>query len=243
MDIQFLDIRSAYLTADMDIECFMEPPPGFDAPKGHIMRLDKALYGTKQGARLFHQKFRKDLIKWGFKASSADPCCFVKRKGESVIRVLLFVDDMAIMSDRDSDGKALKDDLLAKISAKYEFSTQPDDDVYLGMAVKKVNETSYLLTQARYVEHVMRKYDMEGQKAEHTPGCGEVLRSDCWVLDEERKWLDDHQTFEPNCVGQIEEVIKPGAPPRPVSNVKDNPYGRRFREMWHFTLDGAMHQA
>ena len=28
MDIQFLDIRSAYLTADMDIECFMEPPPG-----------------------------------------------------------------------------------------------------------------------------------------------------------------------------------------------------------------------
>ena len=85
MDIQFLDIRSAYLTADMDIECFMEPPPGFDAPNGHVMRLDKALYGTKQGARLFHQKFRKDLIKWGFKASSADPCCFVKRKGESVI--------------------------------------------------------------------------------------------------------------------------------------------------------------
>ena len=49
MDIQFLDIRSAYLTADMDIECFMEPPPGFDAPKNHVMRLDKALYGVRPG--------------------------------------------------------------------------------------------------------------------------------------------------------------------------------------------------
>lgn len=47
----------------------------------------------------------------------------MKQDGDDQIRILLFVDDLAISSDSTEGGKALKADLKAKIKAKYEYST------------------------------------------------------------------------------------------------------------------------
>lgn len=66
MDVDFLDIRSAYLTADLDIPQHMTPPKGVEPPRpGHVMLLEKGLYGLRQGARLFHEKFKTDLLRSG----------------------------------------------------------------------------------------------------------------------------------------------------------------------------------
>ena len=78
------------------------------------MKLEKGLYGLRQGARLFHQKFRKDLLAWGFRASTADPCLFIKHRNGSVFRILRFVDEMALMSDSTDAGRARRDDRLKR---------------------------------------------------------------------------------------------------------------------------------
>ena len=53
------------------------------------MKLKKGLYGLKQGARCFYEKFRADLLSWGFKSGEADPCLYMKSDGEDQIRVLV----------------------------------------------------------------------------------------------------------------------------------------------------------
>ena len=92
----FVDIRSAYLEAPMDIVQWMIPPPGVTPEKpGQVMKLVKGLYGTVQGGRLWHRKFREDLLRWGFRASAADACLFIKRYADGrVVRILTrHVDD------------------------------------------------------------------------------------------------------------------------------------------------------
>jgi Reverse transcriptase (RNA-dependent DNA polymerase) len=49
LEVHQLDIKSAYLNGDLKEEIFMAPPPGFDTSDGMVLRLKKAVYGTKQG--------------------------------------------------------------------------------------------------------------------------------------------------------------------------------------------------
>ena len=182
MDVSFVDIRSAYLKADLKIKQYMTPPMGVTPPKpGMVMRLDKGLYGLVQSGRRWNERFNKNLLAWGFKVSAADPCLYVKSDGDSEIRVLLFVDDMAIMSDSDAKGKKLRDALIkAVVDEGYEYSSSDDDDVYLGMAVKRINKTSVLLNQERYVRDVMLKYGFKGCKRTSSPSPGgKVSARDC----------------------------------------------------------------
>ena len=197
-DVAFLDIKSAYLTADLKIKQFMEAPKGVTPPKpGQVMQLDKGLYGLVQGARAFHHDFRQKLLKWGYKASAADPCLFVRRDAGRVVRLLLFVDDMAIFTDRTAAGKRIKADLIAKVEKEYQYSSSDDDDVYLGINVKRVGENGLLLRQTRYIDDLIERFGMQEFKPTHAVASGEKITT------------DDCYEGEP----------------------KDNPLGKRFREM------------
>ena len=39
-----MDVKAAYLNADLDEEIYMEAPPGFDIPEGHVLRLKKCYH-------------------------------------------------------------------------------------------------------------------------------------------------------------------------------------------------------
>jgi reverse transcriptase-like protein len=45
-----MDVKSAYLNRALKEEIFMEAPPGFDILDSMVLRLAKAIYGTKQGS-------------------------------------------------------------------------------------------------------------------------------------------------------------------------------------------------
>jgi Reverse transcriptase (RNA-dependent DNA polymerase) len=48
-DIHQMDIKAAYLNGRLEEEIFMELLPSFDVPEGMVLKLIKAVYGTKQG--------------------------------------------------------------------------------------------------------------------------------------------------------------------------------------------------
>jgi hypothetical protein len=185
MDIKLIDVSSAYLCADIDVVNYMTPPKGVDPPEdGQVMKLVKPLYGTRNGAFCWHKAFEADLLSWGYQKSSADPCLFTKRKGNSFIRILLFVDDLAIFTDRDAEGKQLQAELITHVGAKYKFSSGHDDNVYLGMAITRVSPTKIFLSQERYIEDVMLKYGFNECRRQIRPSPGgRVSVVDCFEGD------------------------------------------------------------
>ena len=220
MDIDFVDIRSAYLQAKLKIKQYMKPPEGVPPPKpGMVMRLDRALPGTTQAGREWHKQIHGKMIGWGFKVSAADPCLYVKwsKDGQTVQRVLLFVDDLAIFTDSTEEGRRMRKDLTDAISkAGYKYSQDDAADHYLGMRVQRVGgkQTTIFLSQTRYLEDIKIKfgYSEEPFKEVHRPAmAGKVSALDCWG-----------HTAETRATG--------GLVPAGV-NPKHNKDGTRYREM------------
>ena len=171
-DCFFLDVKSAYLLADLDIVQHVDPPKGLEGPEpGMVWRLVKSLYGSVQGARMWHKLIRTNLLSWGYAASSADSCLFVKKVGKVAIKVLLFVDDAAVFVPSTKEGLALRDGLLKHIKDEgYEFSTSDGDDTYLSMRVMRVKGNGLFLTQQLYAEDLGVKYGMLDPKTKEMIG-------------------------------------------------------------------------
>ena len=70
-----LDVNNAYLNLYLEEEVYMELPPGFpitERTRGMVLRLRKGLYGLKQSARIWNQRFAGEAKKMGFKPISSD---------------------------------------------------------------------------------------------------------------------------------------------------------------------------
>jgi hypothetical protein len=70
-----MDLTNAYLHADIVGEVFIIIPPGFKGA-GEVAKLDKATYGTKQGARRFYDHTVKVLTQIGLTQCPTEPCLF-----------------------------------------------------------------------------------------------------------------------------------------------------------------------
>ena len=82
----------------------MSQPPGFvDMTKPqYVCKLDKAIYGLKQTPHAWYQKLSTKLQDLGFASSKADTSLFIFRKDGVTTYVLIYVDDLVIMSSSES---------------------------------------------------------------------------------------------------------------------------------------------
>ena len=81
LEIEQLDVKTAFLHGDLEEEIYMEQPEGFQVPgKEHLVcRLTKSLYGLKQAPRQWYKKFDSFMAEHNFKKTMSDHCVFMKR--------------------------------------------------------------------------------------------------------------------------------------------------------------------
>jgi hypothetical protein len=100
LEVEQLDVKTAFLNGDLEEEIWMEQPEGFEiGGKDRACHLQKALYGLKQAARAWHLKLTREMGTLGFEPSSADPAQFVK-KGEETVYVAVWVDDCLVVGEK-----------------------------------------------------------------------------------------------------------------------------------------------
>ena len=90
----------------------MKPLPGYAAPPNHVCWSRKSLYGLKQAPHAWFDKFRGVILQEGFYQSPNDPTTFVRRIANGCTILLIYVDDMIINGNDNSDMKAFKTFLL-----------------------------------------------------------------------------------------------------------------------------------
>ena len=68
LELEQLDVKTAFLHGDLEEVIFMEQPEGFKQPETEHMvcRLKKSLYGLKQSPRQWYKKFDSFMIRIGF---------------------------------------------------------------------------------------------------------------------------------------------------------------------------------
>ena len=92
-----MDVFNSFLQGDLNEEVYMELPLGFvhQSEQGLVCRLTKSLYGLKQASRQWNIK-TTTLINSRFRQSHHDYSLFTKHQKDSLVVLLVYVDDLLI---------------------------------------------------------------------------------------------------------------------------------------------------
>jgi histone deacetylase 1/2 len=161
-----LDVQNAFLHGVLDEEVYMKQPPGYvDKTKpNYVCKLDKALYGLKQAPRAWYARLSNKLVTLGFHTSKADTSLFYFNKGSTTVFVLVYVDDIIVVS---SSSEATTG-LLKELKKDFALKDLGELHYFLGMEVTKVRD-GIILSQDKYAIDLLRKVNMFDCKPVSTP--------------------------------------------------------------------------
>ncbi|GKA73736.1 retrovirus-related pol polyprotein from transposon TNT 1-94 [Tanacetum coccineum] len=105
-----MDVKTAFLNGPLKEEVYVNQPDRFVDPHhpDKVYRLKKALYGIKQLLRVWYDEIFNFLVSNGFSKGSIDPTLFITKKGEDILLVQIYVDDIIFGSTNPKLSKSLK---------------------------------------------------------------------------------------------------------------------------------------
>lgn len=155
--IDHMDVCTAFLNGDLSEEVYLKPPHGLEIDEHHVLKLQKSLYGLKQSPKCWNDKFHQCMIKFGFQRSSADPCLYMYFKGESFMYLVLYVDDMLILSNNQSQLLNLK----RSLTNEFEMKDLGEVSNFMGLRIKIDRQKQELsIDQSNYCLSILERFEM-----------------------------------------------------------------------------------
>ena len=157
LEVHQIDVKSAYLNAKLEKEIYMAPPHGFDIPDGMVLKLVKAVYGTKQGGWMWYQDIRATLENMGYERLESDHTVFICSREGLISTIALYVDDISVTG---SDLETIEKD-KDKLKEKYQMTDLGKISWILGMCVTHDREKGLImLSQQQYIEDLLERFGM-----------------------------------------------------------------------------------
>lgn len=170
LELEQLDVKTAFLHGNLDEYILMEQPEGYQVKTGadeEVCHLKKSLYGLKQAPRQWNQRFNTFMKNSGYQRSNYDSCIyFQKLEDGSYIYLLLYVDDMLIAAKKKEKIQELK----SLLSKEFEMKDLGEAKKILGMEIKRDRVKGTLeISQGDYLKKVLHTFRMEQCKGVQTP--------------------------------------------------------------------------
>ncbi|GKA53115.1 retrovirus-related pol polyprotein from transposon TNT 1-94 [Tanacetum coccineum] len=161
------DVKSAFLNAEFHEEDYVDQPPGFEKANENnkVYKLKKALYGLKQAPRAWYSKIDKKFQENGFERSMNEPTLYVKKEGmNGLVIVSLYVDDMIYIGS----SLALISKFRNSMMNMFDMTDLGELKYFLGLEIVQ-NKTEIFMSQKKYIEDTLKKFNMSGCKMASTP--------------------------------------------------------------------------
>ena len=186
-----VDFPGAYLHSDMpadkpvymklnkfetQVMCIIDPEfERFVLPDGKsVVKLQKALYGCVESARLWYEKIAADMEAMGFVRNQYDKCVFNRGAIGKQTTVVLHVDDMKVTAP---DEKAI-DDFLKELEGRYQSLSIKRGRIlnYLGMTFDYTVQGKVKVTMKGYTDDLLMELEeiIEGVSA--TPAASDLFK-------------------------------------------------------------------
>jgi hypothetical protein len=107
-EVHQMDMKNAFLHGDLSEDIYMEQPQGFMQDSSLVCRLKKSLYGLKQAPRAWYAKMDSYLLSQNFVCCKSDPNVYMLRMDDSLLLLVMYVDDLLITSCLTSTIAAVK---------------------------------------------------------------------------------------------------------------------------------------
>lgn len=165
LEIEAVDVKSAYLNGVLDEELYMEIPQGtaIEAARGEGLRLRKPLYGLKQAGRAWSARLRDALEKQGFSRLNADHGAFVRPTDGAWI--LSWVDDLLIFAQTKGTITSIKMNLAKEFDITEAGRPTSVVGIHITYSAGEIR-----LDQKAYISALVDKYGLADARTVATPG-------------------------------------------------------------------------
>ncbi|MCO5568379.1 hypothetical protein L7F22_022078 [Adiantum nelumboides] len=160
--LHHIDIVIAFLNG----EVYVTQPRNF-VKKGQedkVCKCHKALYGLKQSPRAWYEKADRHLVKRGFCNSPTKSTLYVKRQGDVLLIVVLYVDDLLIIGP--NEGHIAE--FMADLNATFKMKDLGLLHHYLGIQLMQCDGGIDLCPKS-YIKILLCKFGLEDCKPIATP--------------------------------------------------------------------------
>jgi hypothetical protein len=167
LELESVDISSAFLNGELEEEVYMEQPEGFhQGSYDDILQILKGIYGLRQSPRVWHKKLDSVLQQLGFKKVRCDHSIWIYQQGDTRVILPVFVDDMTIASKSKAAIQKVKDDL----KKHFKIHDLGPTTFLLGVGVERDRAKRTLsLSQRQYILDMLERYQFSDCKPVGTP--------------------------------------------------------------------------
>jgi hypothetical protein len=175
LEMQLMDVVTAYLYGDLDSEIYMKVPNGLTLPdsskprSAYAIKLKRSLYGLKQSGRMWYTRLSEYLIKRGYKNDELCPCVFIKKTSSGFSIIAVYVDDMNIIGTLDEIR-----DTASYLKSEFEMKDLGKTRFCLGIELEH-RACGILIHQSAYIQKMLRRFNMDKAHPASTPMIGRSL--------------------------------------------------------------------
>ena len=178
LELKQMDVRGAYLNAQLEEEIYMRQPRGFEIPgrEHQVLRLRKSLYGLKQAGHLWNKVLDTHLREKGYAyIEGVDHAIYIKDSGPDIKIISVYVDDITSAAKQSAE----LDEIVSFMQARFDIQEIGDLHWHLGMRVirDRPKRTIHLVQDA-YTERILAKFGMTRSKPQKTPMAKEEVYYD-----------------------------------------------------------------
>ena len=156
LKIQQMDVKGAYLNGIIKEKVYMRQPEGFDDGTGRVCLLIKTLYGLKQSGHEWNTELDKKLKILGFNPLRSDPCAYVRKNGEHLKIITVWVDDLLLFATSDD----LMNKMKKELHSEWTLTDMGEPQKIIGIEIT-INDDSLIISQEKYVENILRREGMD----------------------------------------------------------------------------------
>ncbi len=153
------DIGNAYLEAKNEEDNYMLLPLDLTLHKRIQVKIMGSLYGLKQAGKQFNDLLNKILTDKGFKRLFNDVCAYIKIESITMVIILVYVDDLLIMSTTWRECHIVKTNLEHRVK-KITFNDKLER--FLGMDIGELdkNTNTCTVSQYPYINSILTEYNV-----------------------------------------------------------------------------------
>jgi hypothetical protein len=159
-EVHQMDVNNSFLHGDLSEDIYMEKPQGFIQNSSLVCRLKKSLYGLKQVPRAWYAKMDAYFLSQHFVRCKSYPNIYMLRTSDSLLILVLYVDDLLITGSLASTIVAVKDILHDRFSMK----DMGPLHFFLGLEINQ-DASGIKLSQTKYVRDLLVRFHMTNYKS------------------------------------------------------------------------------
>jgi hypothetical protein len=169
-NMQHWDVKQAFVNAPIEEEVYVEQVKGFErGGEKKYLKLNKALYGTKQAAHAWQKYLSGIFLSAGGKRNVKDECIYMFVEGDAFCIIGTHVDDLFPLYNK--PGEKIKDRIYEALQSKVEIDNKGEIKHALDMHIQRNKEKGILsISQETYVQNIIEEFHLQEAKAKNTPG-------------------------------------------------------------------------